>query len=332
MPRKNKITAAFNMRVDGHTSTAYGYGRVSHIDSFKEGAGDSVPSQQGRIEAYYKANLEVDGVKWGGFDDDQTNISAFKVPFEARPAGKRLLAIMKPGDHLILDKVDRIWRSSSDFVHLMENLENKQITVHIVNLLGQAFKNNSAMGEFMLKLFVLFAELDSTIKSERTREAIHQLRVQGRRTGKAVPPGCKFEYSMRGDRKITKVVWDPPQLALLDKMVAIIDSHGHSWKHYADEIEDIVAEYEKREPIYGRMEETTHRQKCQRLYIYRVAYTFLGIREPSQIPARDTVYAAAQQHRLDQATLRQAIKGVKSTSTVPRISAEELLAMDRKMR
>lgn len=138
-------------------SKAYGYARISHIDGHRKG--ESVESQYARISAFYESKLKDDGIEWGGILDDGTNISAYRTAFALRPAGKKLLSMMNRGDHLVVDKVDRLWRSMADFVDLMRLLERKKITIHIVNFLGETISSTSAMGDFMLKMCVLMAEL-----------------------------------------------------------------------------------------------------------------------------------------------------------------------------
>jgi DNA invertase Pin-like site-specific DNA recombinase len=158
-------------------STAYGYARISHHDGFKEG--DSINSQKMRIEGYYKMMLEASGVTFGGVHTDGKNCSASKVNFYQRPAGKALVAIMQPGDHFIIDKLDRLWRSLEDFCRLMRWFKSQRIQVHIVDMRGCSVQMGTPMGDFMLQMMVSIAQLEASMISSRTKQALEAKRKAG---------------------------------------------------------------------------------------------------------------------------------------------------------
>lgn len=326
--KRNQITAKIRQMASNTVNTAYGYGRVSHADSYKGGHGDSLPGQQERITAYYEKELKDKGIRWGGFSHDEKNISAFRVAFKDRPAGKKILSQLKPGDILIFDKVDRIWRSNRDFVYLMEHLRDKGITVHIVSLLGQSFQNNTAMGEFMMKMFVLFAELDSSIKSERTKEGLGVVRSLGRaHGGHCAWAGCKIVPKKMGDRTVSFLQWDEPVRAMMGKIVAMMDvKPTPTWNESIDKIEALFAAHEGRQV---RPYDAAYRDKdkFRRYYQYECAYRFLGIKECCQIPPKAILLEAARQHRRQRTLSHRSSWAMKRDSEITPISASELLAM-----
>lgn len=308
--------------------TAYGYSRVSHSDSFLKG--DSLPSQELRIKQYYETHLKPQGIALGGIENDGTNVSAYKVMFHVRPAGRRLLEQMKPGDHLIVDKVDRFWRSLKDFIHLMELFEKKNITVHIVNFLGQSVQNNTPMGDFILKQFVMIAELESTIKSERIAEALHVKRISGLRIGSAVPPGCRLERTkcntnQRGYYETLK--WCEKRRTIMAEITRLILEERLTWWKASSHIEAFIAQVEQREPRKILNNNKDLLFKWPRLFFYECAYRYLGIREPGQIPRKDVIYEAARQYKRVMINRRAKELGKYHQSIVPAISPEELLAM-----
>lgn len=158
-------------------SYAFGYARISHITGYEKG--ESIDGQRLHIENYYKMQLAPKGVKWGGIHDDAGNKSASKVRFPNRPAGKILIQKLQPGDHLIVDKVDRLWRCNQDFVSLMEYFKSQGITVHIVNMMGCALEMGTPMGNFMLSIMVLIAQLESGMISNRTKAGFDIRREKG---------------------------------------------------------------------------------------------------------------------------------------------------------
>ena len=305
---------------------AYGYTRVSHALSFQKG--ESLPAQRDRIERYYNMNLAPQGIGWGGTHNDEKNISAYRVQFTHRPAGRKLMDLMKPGDHLILDKPDRIWRSMRDFVNLMHKLENLDITVHIVSFMGISFTNSSPAGKFMLQQFVALAELESAVKSERITQALDVNRSRARHASCALP-GTKLVTSK--DRKqngkhYRNLVWDDDERELMDFILncwhKIYTEKNYNWRESTHEIEEWLAKREGRDP--RKLNDRWHEDK-RWAYLCRAerAYRYLGVREPSQIPKRVQLSEAARQYR------REYMHKLGRVSKIPVITPDQILTLTK---
>lgn len=285
---------------------AYGYARVSHEKSLKKG--DSLPSQEQRIKNYfdnYLAISEDTEVIWGGCKTESKNISAYRVMFESRPAGRELMSVLRPGDHLIVDKVDRIWRSLEDFIMLVKILREKQIHIHIVEFLGMPIRNDTKMGEFVLRLFVMISELDSQIKSERIKDAIGVVRRKGRRSTCHAPLGCKMvkrTETRNGKPKVVSYLeWSVSERTIMKEIVRLLDEERMLWHDAGPHIEKFIAKVEQREPRSTNDPGYIHALKpnglWRRYYSYETAYAYLGIRTPAEIPTRDKLLEAARQSR-----------------------------------
>lgn len=107
-----------------------------------------------------------------------------------RPALQRLMADVRSGklDLVVVTKIDRFSRSLSDFFQLWEALD--ECNVEFVSL-GDNFDTSSATGRAMIKIVLVFAELERERTSERTREKIQVRREQGLWFGGAVPLGFR---------------------------------------------------------------------------------------------------------------------------------------------
>lgn len=104
-----------------------------------------------------------------------------KITWEDRPAGKELFGHLKPGDHLIIAKLDRAFRRLADCVVVLEKFERMGIRLHVVNLLGGAIDLSSPMGRFLIHILAAFAELERAFISERTREGLAHKKRKGNR-------------------------------------------------------------------------------------------------------------------------------------------------------
>ena len=194
----------------------YGYARASHQDNM-----DSLPAQIDRITEYYNRELKCHGVEWGDVIWDDKPVSASKIPFARRPAGKKLIAMLRPGDHIIFDKIDRIWRSIPDFVKLMEYFKTHKIVVHILNTRGcGTIAMNTPMGNFMLTLMVAIAQLESQITSDRIKETFAHKRQNYEWYYKTAPFGTQIIISADGKRRL---VWNPEERAIMLRVVQLVD-------------------------------------------------------------------------------------------------------------
>jgi site-specific DNA recombinase len=107
-----------------------------------------------------------------------------------RPELQRLLADVRAGklDVVAVTKIDRITRSLIDFYDLWETFQKHK--VEFVSLNDQ-FETTTAAGRAMLKLTLVFAELERERTSERTREKVEVRREAGKWFGGAIPFGYK---------------------------------------------------------------------------------------------------------------------------------------------
>jgi DNA invertase Pin-like site-specific DNA recombinase len=202
---------------------AAGYARASHDDNQ-----ESLPAQVKRIEDFYNFQLK-EICDWDRVHYDNKPVSASKIPFSRRPAGKELIELLQPGDHIIFDKVDRIWRSVTDFVKLMEWFKNHEIVVHIVDFRGCTIAMGTPMGDFMLTLMVAIAELESKTTSHRIKESFRHMLDN-------------HEWPFRNNIYGTKVViengkrclrFDPDERRIMALVVALHDERGCSFEHIA---------------------------------------------------------------------------------------------------
>jgi DNA invertase Pin-like site-specific DNA recombinase len=115
--------------------------------------------------------------------------SAFKSNAR-RPEYERMLADLEAGvgDTILVYRLDRLSRSAADFGVLWRRLERAAAEFVSVN---DSFDTTTAMGKAMLQIAVVFAELESGIKSERIRDWHEERAARG-----AVPTGPRqFGYT-----------------------------------------------------------------------------------------------------------------------------------------
>ncbi len=97
-----------------------------------------------------------------------------------RPELDRLFDILRAGDTLVVWRFDRLGRSVSHLVQIVEKL--RSMKVELVSL-TEGIDTNTPIGEAVFTIVAAFAQMEHQLNSERTRAGIAKLRKNGNRWG-----------------------------------------------------------------------------------------------------------------------------------------------------
>lgn len=128
----------------------YGYCRVSTQQQARDG--NSLEAQ--------KEMLKKNGAK-KIYADTFTGIKSH------RPELDKLLDKLQTGDKLIITKLDRIARSTSQGIELIQALLDRGIIVHVLNM---GLLDNTPTGKLIRNIMLAFAEFERDMIVERTQE------------------------------------------------------------------------------------------------------------------------------------------------------------------
>ncbi|MBB4101482.1 recombinase family protein [Sphingomonas kyeonggiensis] len=105
-----------------------------------------------------------------------------------RPNLTRLLCAVEQGlvDVIVIYKLDRLTRSLSDFIRLIDLLDQYEVTFVSVT---QSFDTQDSLGRLVLNILLTFAQFEREMISDRIRDRAHALRRAGRWIGGAAPYG-----------------------------------------------------------------------------------------------------------------------------------------------
>ena len=149
----------------GWRAVIYGYCRVSTAAQAREGT--SLDSQK---EALEKAGAERI------FTD--AGVSGAKV---SRPALDEMLDHLREGDTVIVAKLDRMGRSLSHLIALVETFQKKGV---VFRSLSEGIDSGTPAGRLMLGVFGALAEFERDRIAERTSIGREAARAAGRRGGR----------------------------------------------------------------------------------------------------------------------------------------------------
>ena len=83
--------------------------------------------------------------------------------------------------HIIVVKMDRLFRSVRDLLETVDELTEKDIGLHLVEFSGQSLDTTSAMGRFFLTVIGAIGELESGQISERTKQSVKHMKRENKR-------------------------------------------------------------------------------------------------------------------------------------------------------
>lgn len=227
-------------------NAAFAYARVS--DNKQVDTGNSLPEQILRMEAYYRVKLAEKGVVWGGTEYDGFGVSASKKAFCDRPAGKRIMGKLQPGDHVIVDALDRIWRDPRDFENLLHWFKSHDITLHIVqmDIVAGPIDTAGPIGELTLRIFVAVARAESQRNSERHIRHYEAARKQGFAATRYAPAGTRKVWKIYQGKKRKFLEWDPHTRGIMAEIVEMHDVQKMTYDAIGWELESRGADESKR--------------------------------------------------------------------------------------
>ena len=107
---------------------------------------------------------QIDKLKSVGYD--QLITEEFSGSTTKRPKLNKLISELQAGDMLIVTKLDRLARSTSEGSKLINDLLNRGIAVHIINM---GLIDNTPTGKLITNIMLAFAEYERDLIIERTQ-------------------------------------------------------------------------------------------------------------------------------------------------------------------
>jgi DNA invertase Pin-like site-specific DNA recombinase len=159
----------------------YAYGRASTgRQTITEDAQRSV------CEEYIKRALVPEGYTYGGWLYDSAT-SGTKPMFE-RDEGRKVWALVQPGDKIVWAKLDRAFRSVIDAAQTMQLLSHKGVSFNSLDL---GLDTGSPIGRCVFTILTAFAELEVEFIRQRTRDSLREKRKAGKPHGRHAPVGWR---------------------------------------------------------------------------------------------------------------------------------------------
>ena len=143
-----------------------GYARVSKID------GSQV------------LDLQRDALLTAGVAPQQIYQDQASGQREDRPGLAACLKALRPGDVLVVWKLDRLGRDLRHLVNTAQDLAERGIGFKVLAGQGAEIDTTTASGKLMFGIFAALAEFERELIRERTKAGLAAARARGRRGGR----------------------------------------------------------------------------------------------------------------------------------------------------
>ena len=199
------------------------YTRVSTLHQIDK---DSLPMQRQDLINYARLILNTEDYvvyEDAGYSGKNTD----------RPKFQEMMQQVRLGmfTHILVWKIDRISRNLLDFATMYSEL--KQLGVVFVSK-NEQFDTSSAMGEAMLKIILIFAELERNMTSERVTAAMLSRAANGQWNGGRVPLGYDYDPETKtftineSEAAVVKIIHDKyEQERSLVSLARYLNGHGY---------------------------------------------------------------------------------------------------------
>jgi DNA invertase Pin-like site-specific DNA recombinase len=158
MPTTKKSAKTAEEQTSGRR---WGYGRVSTRDQHTEAQHDALTAAgvEGKFIYVEKASTRL----------------------AIRPELEKLRNMLRPGDVLVVTKIDRLARSLLDLISIADDLRQEGVTLEV---LAGTFNRDDPMGEAFFQMTGVFAQLERDLIRQRTNEGLEAARARGRMGGR----------------------------------------------------------------------------------------------------------------------------------------------------
>ncbi|OYX51281.1 MAG: integrase [Sphingomonas sp. 32-66-10] len=95
------------------------------------------------------------------------------------------LEFVREGDVLVVTRLDRLARSTTDLLSIVGTLERKGVGLRVLDFGGSEMDTKSPSGRMLLTMFAAVAEFERAIMLTRQREGIAKAKAEGRYRGRA---------------------------------------------------------------------------------------------------------------------------------------------------
>jgi DNA invertase Pin-like site-specific DNA recombinase len=129
-------------------------------------------------------DLQQDALIAAGVGADQIYQDYASGKKEDRPGLTNCLKALRPGDTLVVWKLDRLGRNLRHLINTIHELTAKEIGLKVLTGHGAAIDTTTPSGKLIFGIFAALADYERELISERTMAGLASARARGRKGGR----------------------------------------------------------------------------------------------------------------------------------------------------
>lgn len=129
-------------------------------------------------------HLQHDALIAAGVDPKRIYKDNISGTRDSRPGLDACLAVLAPGDTLVIWKLDRLGRSLRHLVNTVGELTARGIGLKVLTGEGSMIDTTTASGRLMFGIFAALAEFERELIVERTRAGVAAAQARGKHCGR----------------------------------------------------------------------------------------------------------------------------------------------------
>jgi len=217
------------------------YVRVSHRSSAESGLG--LLAQMTSEQAYANDLIASCPSLSQGEAYCDSAITAYKIPLSSRTDGKRLIAALQPGDHILFYSMDRAFRNTREMLVMTEEWRRSGITAHFIS---EGFDMSSPEGRLVATVAASLGEMEAALCSSRAKETRAVIAHSGKFAGGSNAPPFWRLHKFHGKQVL---VLDRYQIVTFRCIKSLIEVAGLTKIAACRRVEELLAQRENRVAI-----------------------------------------------------------------------------------
>lgn len=137
---------------------------------------------------------QIDALMAAGVKEENIFKEKMSGTKSSRPRLNALLEVVQEGDTVVVESLNRLGRSSSDLIALMQSLNSKGVKL---KSLKESLDMSSPTGKMMSQLLAIMAEFERSVIVERVREGVAAARARGRVGGRPSTPQKTIDKALQ---------------------------------------------------------------------------------------------------------------------------------------
>lgn len=149
-------------------------------------------------------DLQHDALLAAGVDEKHIYEDLASGKRDARPGLEAALKALRPGDTLVVWKLDRLGRDLKHLITVVDSLAERKVGFRVLAGHGASIDTTTPSGKLVFGIFAALAEFERDLIAERTRAGLAAARARGRSGGapfKMTPAKLRLAMAAMGQKE-----------------------------------------------------------------------------------------------------------------------------------